>query len=108
MTQPAADVCYRFGHCELQPAERRLLVSGKPVALATRAFDLLLARVERSGQLVTKDELLERVCPKLVADENNLQVQVTALRKLLGGDAIAISSATATVSRRRWHAAWNR
>src|SRR5579872_6096152 len=41
------------------------------------------------GELVSKDELLARVWPKLVVEENNLQVQVSALRKILGQDAIA-------------------
>src|SRR5258706_11064752 len=89
MTEPASELSYRFGNCELRAKERRLSVGGKPVALASRAFDLLLVLVERAGQLVTKDELLERVWPKLVVEENNLQVQVNALRKLLGPEAIA-------------------
>ncbi len=80
---------YRFGAFELQPGERRLLKDGEPVALSARAFDLLLALVERAGRLVSKDELLDRVWPKLVVEESNLHVHVSALRKLLGQDAIA-------------------
>jgi predicted ATPase/DNA-binding winged helix-turn-helix (wHTH) protein len=80
---------YCFDRFELQPGERRLLLGGAPLALAPRAFDLLLALVERAGQLVSKEALLERVWPKLVVEENNLQVQVSNLRKLLGQDAIA-------------------
>ena len=45
--------------------------------------------IERRDRLVTKDELLELVWPGLVVEENNLQVQVSALRKLLGQEAIA-------------------
>ena len=45
--------------------------------------------IERRDRLVTKDELLELVWPGLVVEENNLQVQVSALRKLLGPEAIA-------------------
>ena len=88
---PVSDppVSYCFDRFELQPDERRLLVGGAPVALGARAFDLLLALVERAGQLVTKDALLERVWPKLVVEENNLQVHISTLRKLLGQDAIA-------------------
>jgi TolB-like protein/tetratricopeptide (TPR) repeat protein len=87
MTSPAPD--YRFGRFELQPAAQRLLVDGKAAALGPRAFDLLVALVERSGQLVSKAELLDQVWPGLVVEENNLQVQVSALRKILGPDAIA-------------------
>jgi DNA-binding winged helix-turn-helix (wHTH) protein len=82
-------IAYRFGSLELQPDQRRLLVDGRPVALGSRAFDLLLALVERPGQLVTKNELLDRVWPGLVVEANNLQVQISTLRKLLGPRAIA-------------------
>ncbi|MBK9675692.1 MAG: winged helix-turn-helix domain-containing protein [Betaproteobacteria bacterium] len=80
---------YRFGRFELRPAARLLLVDSRPAALGARAFDLLLALLERRDRLVTKNELLELVWPGLVVEENNLQVQVSALRKLLGQDAIA-------------------
>jgi TolB-like protein/Flp pilus assembly protein TadD len=80
---------YRFGRFVLQPAAQRLLKDGEPVALGQRAFDLLVALVERAGQLVPKAELLDRAWPGLVVEENNLQVQVSALRKIVGVEAIA-------------------
>ncbi len=80
---------YRFDHCEIRPTERRLLVGGQPAALGARAFDLLLALVERRDRTVTKNELLDLVWPGLVVEENNLQVQISTLRKVLGQDAIA-------------------
>ena len=80
---------YRFDHCEIRPTERRLLVAGHPAPLGARAFDLLLALVERRDRTVTKNELLDLVWPGLVVEENNLQVQISTLRKVLGQDAIA-------------------
>jgi len=80
---------YRFGDFELHPGERRLLKDGEPIVLGPRAFEVLIALVEQAGRLVTKEALLERVWPKLVVEENNLQVQVSALRKILGQQAIA-------------------
>jgi predicted ATPase/DNA-binding winged helix-turn-helix (wHTH) protein len=77
------------GRIRLLPATRQLLVDGEPVSLGARAFDLMLALVERADRLVTKHELLELVWPGLVVEENNLQVQVSALRKVLGAQAIA-------------------
>jgi DNA-binding winged helix-turn-helix (wHTH) protein len=50
---------------------------------------VLLALVERAGQLVSKNQLLDLVWPGLVVDENNPQVQISTLRKLLGPPAIA-------------------
>ncbi|MFO1323964.1 MAG: winged helix-turn-helix domain-containing protein [Burkholderiales bacterium] len=79
----------RFGRFELDLPGHRLLEDGRPVALGARAFDLLVVLVERAGQLVTKNDLLARVWPGLVVEENNLQVQVSTLRKLLGPSALA-------------------
>src|ERR1700745_676851 len=89
MSNGAGPASYRFGYCELQPGQQRLLVEGQAVAVGPRAFDLLVALVERAGELVSKDELLARVWPGLVVEENNLQVQISALRKILGQQAIA-------------------
>ncbi|MBL0122408.1 MAG: tetratricopeptide repeat protein [Betaproteobacteria bacterium] len=80
---------YRFGQVEIRPAERRILVDGQPVSVGARAFDLLLALIARRERVVSKDELLELVWPGLVVEENNLQVQVSTLRKLLGAHALA-------------------
>ncbi len=77
------------GQFELQAHERRLLVAGAPAELGARAFDLLLALVEAPGQLLTKNALMDRVWPGLVVVENNLAAQVSALRKVLGGELIA-------------------
>lgn len=78
----------RFGRFALEPAERRLLVDGQPASLGARAFDLLVVLVAHAGRLVSKNELLTLVWSGLVVEENNLQVQVSALRKLLGPSAL--------------------
>src|SRR5215470_20044274 len=57
---------------------------GVPVTLGQRAFEILLLLVNRHGQLVTKDELMAEVWPGVVVEENNIQVHVSALRKVLG------------------------
>ena len=75
---------YRFGHFELNPSTRQVMVDNQPAPLGARAFDVLLALIERRDRLVTKNELLDLVWPGVVVEENNLMVQVSALRKLLG------------------------
>ena len=80
---------HRFGRYELRPDERKLLVDGQPASLGTRAFDLLLALIERRQRLVTKEELLRDVWPGLVVGENNLHTQISTLRSLLGTRSIA-------------------
>ncbi|HTQ06789.1 MAG TPA: winged helix-turn-helix domain-containing protein [Polyangiaceae bacterium] len=77
------------GDCEVRPDERRLLVQGKAVVLGARAFDLLLVLIEHRERVVGKEELLERVWPGVEVEENNLTVQVSALRKILGPEAIS-------------------
>jgi len=79
----------RFGHFELDPAERVLRIRGEPANLGGRAFDLLLALAERAERLVTKQELLDRVWRGLVVEEHNVATQIGTLRKLLGAQAIA-------------------
>ena len=86
MTPPTA---YVFPPYQLLPQQRQLLSAGEPVKLGGRAFDLLQALVERRDRTVGKHELIDLVWPRLVVEENNLQVHMVALRKLLGHAAIA-------------------
>lgn len=79
----AADTVFLFGSFRLVPAERALYGAGGAVRLHGRAFDLLLALVERAGEVVAKDELLARVWPQTFVEEGNLRVHVAALRKVL-------------------------
>src|SRR6266850_756315 len=92
MASPALSERYRFRTFELQPDKRRLLKDGAAISLRPRAFDLLVALVDRAGHLVTKNELLDKVWPKMVVEEAALHVQVSALRKVLGADAITTVS----------------
>jgi adenylate cyclase len=79
---------YRFGNVEIRVAERVLLVDGSPALIGARAFDVLQALIDHRDRIVTKDELLEIAWPGLVVEENNLPVQISTLRKLLGPQAI--------------------
>jgi predicted ATPase/DNA-binding winged helix-turn-helix (wHTH) protein len=80
---------YHFGNSEVRRDERQVLVDGAPASLGARAFDVLLALIERRDRVVEKNELFDVVWPGLVVEENNLQVQVSSLRKLLGSRTIA-------------------
>jgi DNA-binding winged helix-turn-helix (wHTH) protein len=79
----------RFGAFRPQPDVRVLVRDGEAVPLTARAFAVLQVLTERAGQLVSKEELMQRVRAGVVVEENNLAVQVGALRKLLGAEAIA-------------------
>ena len=80
---------YRFGRFRLRPAERQLLEDGEPAKLGGRAFDLLQVLIERRERTVTRRELFDLVWAGRVVEDHNLQVQVLALRKVLGPSAIA-------------------
>jgi|SRR5713101_3159093 DNA-binding winged helix-turn-helix (wHTH) protein len=82
----AADATLEFGRFRVLLRRRQLVADGVPIELGTRAFDLLLVLLEADGSLVTKGELLSRVWPGIVVAEENLKVQIAALRKVLGED----------------------
>ncbi|MFD2183648.1 ATP-binding protein [Rhodoplanes azumiensis] len=73
----------RFGPFRLSPAELVLRENDQAVRIGHRALDILLALVERAGDLVTKQELIARAWPRIFVDEANLKVHVAALRKAL-------------------------
>ena len=81
-----ADTTLEFGRFRILTRRRQLLADGVPVELGTRAFDILMVLIDADGALVTKDELLGLVWPGIFVDASNLKVQISALRKALGGD----------------------
>src|SRR5205807_9775456 len=75
---------YGFGEFRLDTAQRVVFRAGRPVALAPEVLETLLVLVERSGPLVTKDELMTRLWPNTFVEESNLTQNVFQLRKVLG------------------------
>ena len=82
--QMTAKTTFSFGDFELNGAKRLLLKKGEPISLNSKTFDLLLALVENHGRILSKDELLEKVWEGQFVEENNLTVQISALRKIFG------------------------
>ena len=84
--QPAdSDACdFAFGPYRLIKRRRRLLDGNVTVRMGGRAFDLLLALVERAGEVVTRRELEAQVWPNSVVEETSLRVHVSALRRAIG------------------------
>jgi DNA-binding winged helix-turn-helix (wHTH) protein len=78
---------FHFDEFTLDVRERRLMRGTEAVRLPPKAYDVLVALVQQRGRLVTKDELLKRLWPKLFVEEGSLNVYVSALRKALGEDA---------------------
>lgn len=78
---------YQFGPFQLDPAEHRLLRGGVEVGLQLKAFEILCLLVENAGRLIKKEDLLARIWPDTVVEENNLNKNVSLLRKALGESA---------------------
>lgn len=74
------------GRIEVDLGRRQLRVHGAPAALGERAFAIVAALLKASGELVTKDELMGRIWPGVVVEENTLEVHVSALRKAMGAE----------------------
>ena len=83
MTTPMSRI-YEFNQFRLDTEERVLYAKGKPLALSPRLFDTLLALVEKSGRVMDKAELMAKVWADSFVEENNLNKNISALRKLLG------------------------
>ena len=75
---------YQFGPFHLDARERRLSRGGEVIPLRLKVFDTLLVLVENAGRLVTKQELLDAVWPETTVEENNLNHNVSVLRRALG------------------------
>src|SRR5690242_2423565 len=75
-----------FGRFKVVRHRRELQVDGRPIELGGRAFDTLVALIDARGTLLGKDDLLSRVWPDRVVEENNLQAQISTLRRVFGAD----------------------
>jgi DNA-binding winged helix-turn-helix (wHTH) protein/tetratricopeptide (TPR) repeat protein len=84
---PEVRGAYRFGPFQLDVRERRLLRGTDVIPLRLKVFDTLRVLVENAGRLVTKDELLTTVWPDTTVEENNLNHNISVLRKALGEKA---------------------
>jgi TolB-like protein/DNA-binding winged helix-turn-helix (wHTH) protein/Tfp pilus assembly protein PilF len=75
---------YEFGPFRMDCARKLLLRDGNPVALTSKAFEMLLVLVERSERVVSKDELMKELWPDSFVEESNLTQHIFILRKVLG------------------------
>jgi DNA-binding winged helix-turn-helix (wHTH) protein len=86
MNRPSNNL-YDFGPFRLDTLERELFCQGDRVPLTPKAFDTLLILVERSGEILDKEELMKLLWPDSCVEENNLSQNIHALRRALGDDS---------------------
>ena len=84
MSDGSGQSVYAAGECEIDLARRELRIRGTAVPLGGRAFEIIEVLAQSVGELVTKDELINRIWPGAAVLENTLQVHATAIRKALG------------------------
>ena len=84
MPSEASRPVYASGECEIDLARRELRVAGAAVPVGGRAFEIIEVLAESAGELVTKDNLMNRIWPGAIVLDNTLQVHAAAVRKALG------------------------
>jgi len=77
---------YKFGAWEIDLARREMRLNGIQAEVGSRAFEIIETLVQSAGELVDKYDLMNRVWPGAVVEENTLQAQISAIRKALGPD----------------------
>lgn len=73
----------RFGQFSLDPARQLLLEGGRPVIVGARSLAILIALVERAGEVVSNQSLVALVWPDTFVEDSNLRVHVGRLRRSL-------------------------
>src|SRR5215469_7224505 len=77
-------VLYEFGPFRADPDQQVLLRDNQPVAITPKVFETLLLLIRRSGEVVTKDDLMKELWPDAFVEESNLSQNIFMLRKALG------------------------
>jgi predicted ATPase/DNA-binding winged helix-turn-helix (wHTH) protein len=87
-------VVYKSGEWEVDLARRELRARGIPVPIGGRAFEIIEVLVQSAGELVTKNDLMGRVWPGAIVEDNTLQFHISAIRKALGPDRGILKTAS--------------
>lgn len=86
MNEIAGVKSYKFGPYRLERHQKRLFLNDELVALTPKRFEILLMLVEKAGQVIRKEEMMNRVWPGQAVEESNLTQHIFFLRRTLGDD----------------------
>ncbi len=86
MSESHAKPVYSCESWEVDLARRELRLRGAPVPIGGRAFEIFEVLVQSAGEVVRKHDLIDRVWPGAIVEENSLQFHISAIRKALGSD----------------------
>src|SRR5580698_719686 len=84
MPEERIRLVHSSGACDIDLARRELRVLGTPVPVGGRAFEIIEVLARSAGDLVTKDELMDRIWPGAIVMDSTLHVHASAVRKALG------------------------
>jgi DNA-binding winged helix-turn-helix (wHTH) protein len=82
MTRPGV----RFGRCEVRPALREVVVSGRRRQIQPRPFDLLVYLIEHRERVLSIDELLDAIWGRRIVQPSSLTVAINRIRRVLEDD----------------------
>jgi DNA-binding winged helix-turn-helix (wHTH) protein len=85
---------YESGEWEVDLARRELRARGVLVPIGGRAFEIIEVLVQSAGELVTKNDLMGRIWPGAIVEDNTLQFHISAIRKALGPDRGMLKTAS--------------
>jgi DNA-binding winged helix-turn-helix (wHTH) protein len=98
-TMAVPEMTFSFGPFRLLPRRHLLLKDDNPVPLGSRACEILIALVERAGELLDRNSLEARAWPGITVEESNLRAQITALRRVLAQGGTGVSYVVAVKGR---------
>jgi DNA-binding winged helix-turn-helix (wHTH) protein len=87
-------VVYEFGGCRFDPVDARLVSGDHVIQLTAKASDTLLALVQQPNHVVSKQDLMTALWPDAAVEENNLNQQISAIRKALSHNGHTVSIET--------------
>src|SRR5262249_39957937 len=91
--------CFSFGPFVLIPERQLLLKEGSPIRVGSRALEILTVLVERSGELLNKQEIISSVWIDTFVDESNLKVNIAAIRKAIDPSDSKLSCIVTVIGR---------
>jgi predicted ATPase/DNA-binding winged helix-turn-helix (wHTH) protein len=90
----AQNLIYESGEWQVDLERRELLVRGVAVPIGARAFEIIEVLVQSANELVTKNDLMDRIWPGATVEENTLHVHIAAIRRALGPGRTMLKTAS--------------
>ncbi len=94
MSEHGRNLVYECGHWQVDLGRRELQTRGVAVPIGARAFEIIETLVRSANELVTKNDLMDRIWPGATVGETTLHVHISAIRKAFGQDRDMLKTAS--------------